>query len=166
MTFPLPTGTCREVCRPARINRFSQKDVVIRMAIAAVKRGNDPCDIAVGVANAVECPLSTPCTQEALQLSSSLQLFRDGLDQLLQAAIDLAEDFAWKKAGAYMPEDETSWWEDLITKLNVMARIVKITVHVVALLDSLFDVVDRAYIVITDTLALIECVQASQGGGT
>lgn len=54
--FPLPSGTCRKVCRPVRNPpRLVNSRVVARMAVNAVKNGEDACAVSAAVAKAVNC---------------------------------------------------------------------------------------------------------------
>jgi len=73
MTFPLPTGICRKVCRPARPRpRVTRTPDVVRMALAAVKHGALPCDIAREVRKAVNCKV---CSDQIAEIIVYLEEF-------------------------------------------------------------------------------------------
>ena len=84
MSFPLPQGVCRKVCRPVRIPPRIVKPVdVIRMAKAAVRHGTQPCELTRMVANAVDCKL---CDKEIQDVDLGLQYLKEVLGDLDDAA--------------------------------------------------------------------------------
>ncbi len=158
MSFPLPRGVCRPVCRPRRANAFTRTEVVTRMALAAVRRGEDACAIVDSVANAVGCsPIA--CEVEAESFSIALALVEEAAGRALDAAIDLADEFSWRRGAALRPEGESSWWADLLAQLNLAARIIRITIAVYALLEAMFDFLDRSFIAFRDGRALLACLE-------
>lgn len=85
MTFPLPTGVCRPVCRPNRKEpRLIRLKDAVRLAKAAVDNGDDPCDVSKAVFLALRC---RPCERE-------LQDLVEGRDLLIQAWRQVREKLA------------------------------------------------------------------------
>jgi hypothetical protein len=159
MTFPLPRGICRKVCRPVRANMFARTEVVVRMATAAVRRGEDACELVSRVAVAVNCA-PNPCEIEAEALSISLALAEDAAGRAIDAARELADEFSWSRGQGLRPEDDTSWWDELLARLNLIARIIRITIAVFDLLEAFLDFLDATYLSWRDARALVRCIQS------
>lgn len=86
MTFPLPTGICRKVCRPPRNPpRRTDTDDVVRMARAAVRNGADPCELAGVVRRELGCA----CSDEALSVQQGLEAIAEDRDALRAAFEEL-----------------------------------------------------------------------------
>lgn len=85
MTFPLPTGVCRPVCRPNRKEpRLIRLKDAVRLAKAAVDNGDGACEVTTAIFRALGC---RPCERQ-------LQEMVEGRDLLIQAWRQVREKLA------------------------------------------------------------------------
>lgn len=98
MSFPLPDGICRPVCRPKRKfpRRFTKKDVA-RVALAAVENGEDSCAVLAAVKEVVACP-SSDCGAEWADFDAGVQAAEEDLQALLDALKNLLEALGLPRA--------------------------------------------------------------------
>lgn len=67
MTFPLPEGTCRTVCRPARKTpRLIRLNDAVRLAKAAVDNGEKPCEVSAAIYRALQCRPCGPALDDVI----------------------------------------------------------------------------------------------------
>jgi hypothetical protein len=152
MPFPLPAG-CRKVCRPVRDPpRTSRIDVVVRMAVAAVKHGEDACYLSQAVASAVGCQ---PCAPEVEELSISVELLDQSVGDLLSALIDLAGLFGVPKGGLI---PDPSLWDIFVQFFKDLAKIYRVISAIADVLENGWLVIDYAFSVIMGARALIQCL--------
>jgi len=159
MTFPLPNGYCREVCRPAREPRYSKVDAVVRLAVAAVRRGTAaPCVIAEAVAQAIGC-VPDPCGAEREELVRQA----DKTAEAAQAVIDAAAELGIKvniDRGTYVPSPETdpTWWDNFVNAISLLWRWAEIIYNVYQLLLAIWDFLDQFAILLQDIVTLEQCL--------
>jgi len=123
MSFPLPSGYCREVCRPVREPRYSKLDVIIRMANAAVRRGTaGPCEIVDAVAQAVGCA-TDPCAAEREELVRQAERTVEAVWAVIEAAEDLGIKVNIRR-GSYLPdpEQDPGLWDQFLDAISLLWR--------------------------------------------
>ena len=153
MKFPLPSG-CRKVCRPVRNPpRLSRLEVCVRMAIAAMKNGEDPCAISSTIAVAVGCQ---PCQAESEALSISVGQLEDSVGMLFDALVALADLFGLKR-GSGIPDDP-SWWEIIFEFFKTISKIVMVVEAIAGVLEAGWRVIDNIYSVIENARAVRDCL--------
>lgn len=91
MTFPLPQGVCRKVCRPvrrpARVIRAAE---VFRIARAAKRNGEGPCTILSSAYRAVpELKYPEKLDEASLALIESAQKVNDIVTEVLEDLVTL-----------------------------------------------------------------------------
>ena len=109
MTFPLPQGVCRKVCRPTRNPpRIIRASEVFRIARAEKRNGEGPCTILSSAYRAVP----------ELDYPAKLTAAADALDQayaeVFEAAGTVAKDLFTIRGGRMI-----LWWRILTLILDV-----------------------------------------------
>lgn len=153
MNFPLPTGICRPVCRPSRETpRYSTIKSVVRMAVAAVKRGADGCELSSEVSKAVGCKACSDEIATMVGLENEILLAKKGLDDAL---MDLRNDLGIP--GGNPPED--AWYRALLSKFRQLFRWLFILADVARVIDSAEDVTRVLERLLIAQRQLIECAK-------
>lgn len=156
--FPLPSGYCRPVCRPARPEpRVVNSAATIRFARAAVKHGANPCDLVAEVRKAIGANCTCVKEQDAVV---------DGLGAIKETWADLWRDllalvdalFGIKSWEEFDRLSKVKWWQILWSRLKFILSVKEAA-------DALWDVIDdikllyRQYQAFReDVIRLIECL--------
>lgn len=135
MSFPLPSGICRKVCRPVRVPpRLSGWKEAVRFAKAAVRHGDDPCFVASQVAKAVGCDICG-CGKEIEEVIEASRRAGSAWVDVLTALYGLIEALSGLTLvpgpGGQIPEPGT-WWTRF---LRLLKRIIRPAEFVGALLE-------------------------------
>ena len=156
MNFPLPTGICRPVCRPSRETpRYSTIPSVVRMAVAAVKRGADGCELSREVSKAVGCKACSEEIAELLALEKEILLAKKSLDDAL---LDLRNDLGIP--GGNPQED--AWYRALLTRFRQLFRWLFILADVARVIDSAEDVTRVLERLLIAQRHLVECARGGE----
>ena len=125
MTFPLPQGVCRRVCRPVRDPpRLSGWREACRFARAAVRHGDDPCFVAAEVAKAVGCSLDG-CGEELEAVIKASAVAGARWADVVLALLGLIEALSGLTLTPSPPgqlPDPGSWWQRFLRFLRRIVR--------------------------------------------
>lgn len=155
MTYPLPIGVCRTVCRTKTAPMDAQ--VVARMAKSAVKNGDDPCLVVELVRIATGC--RGECTEEAQNVEVGLDALREAVDELESALLDLLRALNLKGPPSNDPLSKESLLERILKYLKFLSSLKKLVSAILDVWDaySRFLMVFRQFI--DDVAALIRCLR-------
>ena len=133
--FPLPSGYCRPVCRPARSEpRTVTIKAAVRFARAAVRHGADPCEVVLAIRQAVggECN----CEKQQDEVIQGLDVLAEGWDELWDALLELIKALvginSWEE---FDKLSKVKWWQVLWSRLKFIWSIKEVA-------DALWDVID------------------------
>lgn len=158
MTFPLPNGYCRSVCRPKRVSpRLVTIREVVRFARTAVKNGDRPCDIVSGVADAVGCD----CKESAQMVADGIPVLREAQEELISRMVDLANTlgfglFDLKDA---IPRPQDGLLRRLWRRLSVFLLVKDIVEQMYAVFvagQAFFAILDSWITAVSDLLTCLE----------
>ncbi len=123
MPFPLPDGICRTVCRPNRKfpRQFTLKDAV-RIAVATVENGVEPCQLIIEIRKAVGC--EDECANEFADFDAGVQAAEEDLSGLQDAIKQLLEALG-------IPQGEP----DIKDPETIVQRLVRLLRNIVLLYD-------------------------------
>jgi len=122
MTFPLPGGICRQVCRPKRSppRQMEPRDVA-RLALATVKNGYSQCDVMDAVRAVISCP---KCQAAIDAVDLGLQVLEEDFKRLLEAILALLESLGIPARTQPGDKWETEpWWRRLLRMINLAAKV-------------------------------------------
>lgn len=89
MTFPLPNGVCREVCRPQRLPpRRTKVNDALRMSRAAIRNGGDGCELLAGILAITDCEI---CQDEQRELAEARTVLSEGWNDVMAARAAVLE---------------------------------------------------------------------------
>jgi hypothetical protein len=158
MSFPLPSGVCRRVCRPVRSPpRLTGWREAVRFAKAAVKNGDDPCFVASQVAIAVGCDICG-CGEEMLAVEKASDAaglawadVRFALYGLIEAlsGLDLRD-----QPPGQIPDPE-SWWKRFLRLLRRLIRPAEFLDALWAFVSAV-DAFDQAFYSLQVAIAALE----------
>lgn len=164
MSFPLPQGVCRQVCRPVRFPpRLTGWKEAVRFAKAAVKNGDEPCFVAEQVAKAVGCELSA-CGKEVDAVIAAGKIASASWADVLTALLGLIEAITGLTLtlgpGGQIPEPE-GWWPRF---LRLLRRIIRPAEFIDALLTLVqaIDDFDEAFYDLRGALDALEKCKEGQ----
>ena len=160
MKFPLPQGYCRSVCRPIRAGRYSQLDVVVRMAMAAVRRGWEPCEIARAVRSAVGCS-ENQCEQELYRVEVQLDSLLEAAEKMIKELDILATIFRMNAAARGQRPTESGWeviWENILAVFKIW----DIIIGVYDLLEACWNFLDQFAMFVDELRNLKDCLSSVQ----
>ena len=163
MSFPLPQGQCRQVCRPVRFPpRVSTWREAVRFAKAAVRNGDEPCFVAAEVAKAVGCDVCGCGAEIAAVIAASKKAGGAWADVVL-ALLGLIEAISGLSlgGGGQVPEPDT-WWQRF---LRLLRRIIRPAEFVDALysLVQAVDTFEQEFYALQEAVkALEECKEGSK----
>lgn len=141
MTFPLPVGVCRKVCRPVRDPpRVVRVSAVVRMARAAVKHGAEPCEVVREVLQEVGCEL---CKEHIEGVRDGIEALVEAIADFLKALYDLIDALLGIRVQQLPPAEGDAvrirtFWE----KLLLLLRRALIVFRIKEAADALFELID------------------------
>lgn len=154
MTYPLPIGVCRTVCRTKTAPMDAQ--VVARMAKSAVKNGDDPCLVVELVRIATGC--NDSCREEAANVELGLEALKEAVDELEKAIIDLLRALNLKGAPTDDPLSKESLLERIIKYIKFASSLKKLVTAILDVWDAYSKFVSTFRQFIDDVAALIRCL--------
>lgn len=90
MTFPLPQGICRKVCRPTRVPpRVIRASEVFRIARAAKRNGESPCSILASAYRALPLDHHVRLTAAARALAESASAVNEATAEVLEGLVTI-----------------------------------------------------------------------------
>lgn len=164
MTFPLPDGICREVCRPPRsMPRLMNAKDAIRMAKAAVRNGEDACQVARGVSLAVGCT----CDKEVQDVADGRHILDKAIDEFRIAVGKLAEQLGLEagKLKGQIDQPTDSLTRRLLRRLSAFISAYEIIKAMIRVYNA-GDELEKAFVVfMNDVQRLLLCVQGVKSDG-
>jgi hypothetical protein len=159
MTFPLPTGICRKVCRPVRPTpRVTRTPDVVRMALAAVKHGALPCEVSGAVRVAVGCEL---CIDEINRILETWDALQEVIFDIMELLRRLKDEF--DIIPGLPSEGIKRWVWLLIRRLNLFARLYRFATIVFELIDTLGVLFKILSMLLDDVKAFLDCAKRQFG---
>lgn len=156
MTFPLPQGICRKVCRPVRSppRQMEPKDVA-RLALATVKNGYSQCDVLDAVRAVISCP---KCQAAIDAVDTGLQALEEDFARLLEAILALLESLGIPAKTEPGDKWETEpWWRRLLRMLNLAAKVREFVLAVLEVYYAVKALNQTIQTLITDIRELMKC---------
>lgn len=157
MTFPLPDGICRKVCRPKRAvpRQMVPKDVA-RLALATVKNGWTPCEVLDAVRAVINCPR---CEEEIRAVDEGLQALEEDAKALLEAILELLESLGipTKEKPPEKGEPEPPWWRRLLRALNIATKVRDFVQAVIGIYETVAALNETISRLIADIRELMQC---------
>lgn len=160
MSFPLPRGSCRTVCRPARENQYANTQFAVRAAVAAVARGANACDVSRAVADAVSCSPRV-CVFELENLLVSASRVTETSQQFMDAVGKLGMDWGIMRKMPEAPRDDP-WWQVFVETFKIVFKIVDFVIDIIAVVNAGWELLDATYIMILDSEGLARCLSETQ----
>lgn len=168
MTFPLQPG-CRKVCHPARNPpRVVRRQDVMRFARAAVKHGEDPCNLSKAIRRALGC-----CCDDVLaSIDSGIQAIKEDWDRILEIVGGIGELLGivieLPKVGKPLPNGVAVTFEPgIVAILKRLWTGLRAGVVVAALLELLYavgDMLNDIGVLIDDIGRLVKCCSCEEEG--
>lgn len=164
MTFPLPQGTCRKVCRPVRVPpRLSGWKEAVRFARAAVRHGDDPCFVVSRVAIAVGCDICG-CGEELEAVIKASQVAGARWADVVAALLGLIEALSGltltPKPGGQVPDPGT-WWQRFLRLLRRIIRPAEVVSAILELVQAVDEFEAAFYDLQKAITALQKCKEAT-----
>jgi len=156
MTFPLPGGVCRQVCRPKRSppRQMEPKDVA-RLALATVKNGYSSCDVLDAVRAVISCP---KCQAAIDAVDNGLQALMEDSARLLEALYALVESLGIPKK--ILPGDKyetEEWWRRLLRMINLVTKVRDFVEAVLEVYEAVLALNQTIRVLIADIRELMKC---------
>lgn len=162
MTFPLPQGLCRRVCRPVRVPpRLSGWKEAVRFARAAVRHGDDPCFVASQVAIAVGCDICG-CGEELEAVIKASDNAGLKWADVLIGLYGLVEALSGIRLGGGQLPDPGTWWDRF---LRFLRRVIR-PAEIIGALWELVSAVDAFEAAFYDLQRAIDALQKCKEGKT
>lgn len=157
MTFPLPGGICRKVCRPQRSTprQMEPKDVA-RLALATIKNGWTPCEVMEAVRARIQC---ATCEAEIQSVDAGFQALEEDAKALLEAILELLESLGIpaKEKPPEKGDPEPPWWRRLLRALNLAAKVREFVVAVIGIYEAVVELNQTISQLIADVRELMQC---------
>jgi hypothetical protein len=132
---------------------------VVRLAVAAVERGNaGACEIVDAVAKAVQCD-TDPCAAEREELVRQAERAADSVWAVVEAAEGLGVKINIRR-GTFLPdpEQDPGLWNSIIDTVSLLWRWATIIYQVYKLLTALWDFLDQFASLMQDITTLEQCL--------
>lgn len=156
VSFPLPDGTCRRVCRPNRAvpRQINPKDVA-RLALAAVKNGYKDCEVMDAVRGVVKC---SKCREKIEAVDEGLQALEEDARELLSAILELLGALGIPTKGEEPEKGKTeAWWKKLLKAINLATKIRDFVEAVLKIYEGLLALNETVTRLIADVRELMKC---------
>ena len=137
MPFPLDQGVCRVVCRPNRSKpRRVKIPAVVRFANAAVRDGEDPCDVVRAVVDELGCG---PCEGLEMDVVEALDVVIEVRERLRDAVVNLLLAFGIEPEET---QQKDTFLDKLIRRLRGLINIIDLANALIELVAAAADAVD------------------------
>jgi hypothetical protein len=156
MTFPLPGGICRQVCRPKRSppRQMEPRDVA-RLALATVKNGYSQCDVLDAVRAVISCP---KCKAAIDAVDTGLQALEEDFARLLEAILALLGSMGIPKRTLPGDKYETEiWWRRLLRMINLVVKVREFVAAVLEVYEAVKALNQTIRVLIADIRELMKC---------
>lgn len=168
MHFPLPSGICRKVCRPARSTpRLIGQADVVRLARAAVRHGADPCALSRAVRRAMGC-----CCDDVLRsIDDGVQAIMEDIDRIQEILDGMAELAGIlipplrgksRPGDVFQPVTQARGWRLILQKLGNLIRPSVILAALVELAIAIKQLIDDILVLLEDISRLMTCCSCEE----
>lgn len=166
MSFPLPDGICRPVCRPKRSTpRLVGPKDAARFAKAAVENGYECREVMKEVKKAIPC---AACEKEIQDVDQGLQVLGEDAEAVVSAILNLLEAVGIPTKGTPEPDDktipETPWWKRLLRAVNVVTRVSEIVEAILTLYHAVNSLAATITQVVEAVRSLMQCCGGEKDG--